>query len=120
MVEKLINYPGPAIKIGGLSYVPVDDELNQDYLALFSPIVLDYEMSLRKMELINPSISDLKPTIDYKIGVDFMTNQPVYKYKENKKTYSIEEQRKDFEVLQDLSAQLRMIEEEGPIVFEKF
>lgn len=78
-----INYPGPAIKIGDFIYVNTDDETNQWYLALVSPIVFNHKMQLQKMELINPSQSDFKEIVDYKIGVDFMTNQPVYKLKAN-------------------------------------
>jgi len=80
MIENLINYPCPAIKIGGLGYVSADEKTIQLYLALISP-VFNHKIELQKMELINPSQSDLEPIIDYKIGIDFMTNQPIYKFK---------------------------------------
>ena len=115
-----MNYVGPATKSEGLRYLPINEELAKDIYVLRSNKVFNYEDKLRKMELINPSISDLEEIVAYKSGVDFMTNQPVYKYKENNKNCNMEEQKKDFEALQDLSAELRYIEEEGPIVFEKF
>lgn len=92
-----------------LEDMPIDYELAKDLTALSIPdSCLDYDMKLRKMELINPSLRE--EIVEYKIGVDFMTNKPIYKYKNNSINYNSEEVQKTFEALQDLDASIRVIE----------
>ena len=101
----------------GLEDLPIDYELAKDLTALRTlDSHLDYHIKLRKMEILNPSLSNLEEEgykAGYKIGIDFMTNQPNYMinqpdHSSRKKTKM--EIVKEFEALQDFDASIRVIE----------
>jgi len=49
-----------------------------------SPVIFDYKLQLRKNEIRNPSLSNFEKGIYDKIGINFKTNQPIYKLRKEK------------------------------------